>query len=201
MKTTMKRHITALLCAALVMTGLEAGTAYAAGKKTPLKVGYRGTTISLIKDLGTSTGRDDTPKLSSIKKKWGNPKKGTSEGMTTYTWKKGKTSIEITDFDAGKDGVGSITVDIRDKNGSLCGVKVGMKRDAAVKKLQKQFGKKVVLVVKEGQQIDMKDDGSYIATGKATGEGETIYVYAGPYMPVSIELENGKVTALSFWRS
>ena len=25
MKTTMKRHITALLCAALVMTGLEAG--------------------------------------------------------------------------------------------------------------------------------------------------------------------------------
>lgn len=98
--------------------------------------------------------------------------------MTTYTWKKGKTSIEITDYDVEKGGVGSISINIEDKNGSLCGVKTGMKKDDAIKNLQKSLGKKAV-----------------------SEDGEYIMALTGPYMPVQIGLSDGKVSSITWFRS
>ena len=181
MKTILKSIIAAILCAAVVIAGIStgSGTAFAASKKVPLKVVFDKTAVSLIKDLNTSTGRGDTPKLRKLEEKWGKPsKKKDGYGMTTYTWKKGRTSIEVTDYDVEKGGVGSISINISDKNGSLCGVKVGMKKANAIKKLEKSLGKQAV----------QEDE-------------EHISALAGPYMPVSIELTDGKVASISWGRS
>lgn len=177
MKTLLKSMLAAVLCAAVISTG--AGTACAASKKAPLKVVFDKKAVNLIKDLNTSTGRGDTPKLKKLEESWGRPSKNKDEsGITTYTWKKGKTSIEITDYDVEKGGIGSITISIEDKNGSLCGVKTGMKKADAIKKLQKSLGKKAV-----------SEDGGYIMA------------LAGPYMPVQIGLSDGKVVSISWFRS
>lgn len=181
MKTLLKSMLAAVLCAAVIIAGIStgAGTACAASKKVPLKVVFNNSAVNLITDLNTSTGRGDTPKLKKLEEKWGSPsKKKDDSGMTTYTWKKGKTAIEITDYDAEKGGIGSISINIEDKNGSLCGVKTGMKKADAVKKLQKSLGKKAV-----------------------SEDGEYIMALAGPYMPVQIELSDGKVISIIWFRS
>ncbi len=181
MKTLLKSMLAAVLCAAMITAGIStgAGTACAASKKAPLKVVFDKKAVNLIKDLNTSTGRGDTPKLKKLEEKWGSPSKKKDEsGMTTYTWKKGKTSIEITDYDVEKGGVGSISINIEDKNGSLCGVKTGMKKDDAIKNLQKSLGKKAV-----------------------SEDGEYIMALTGPYMPVQIGLSDGKVSSITWFRS
>ena len=85
---------------------------------------------------------------------------------------------EITDYYVETGGVGSISINIEDKNGSLCGVKTGMKKDDAIKNLQKSLGKKAV-----------------------SEDGEYIMALTGPYMPVQIGLSDGKVSSITWFRS
>lgn len=174
--------ITAVLCAAVVIAGIrtESGTACAAAKKVPLKVVFDKTAVNLIKDL--NGGHGDTAKLKKLEEKWGRPsKKKAGDGTTSYTWKKGKTSVEVNDYLAEKGCIGSIHISIEDKNGSMCGIKIGMKKTDAVKKLQKLFGKEKVEVVEA-------EDGEYILATSG-------------YLPVHFGLSDGKVTDMSWGRS
>ena len=69
-----------------------------------------------------------------------------------------------------------MTITIGDKNGSLCGVKVGMKKDTAVKKLEKTFGT------------------------KATAYDEFIEIPTDTngYLSVILELKDNKITSISW---
>lgn len=158
--------------------------------------------MNLVKDLKDSSGQGDSTKLSSVEKKWGKAKVKKQDGVTTYTWKKGKTEILVNNFDAEENYIGGIEIDIKDKNGSLWGVKVGMTKAAALKKIKKALGTKTVLGKKR------TDDGLWEIDGKIPKSGvyiaaneETIDAYTGVYMPVTFELKNGKVASISFWRS
>lgn len=202
MKTTLKRIIAVILCAIIAIANAGANTAYAAGKEIPLKVTFNGASANLIKDLETSGGRGDTLSLGALEEKWGEPSKKRDDGIksntaatTTLMWKKGKTYIAIlcTDPELENSEAGSITIDMKDKNGAVLGVKVGMKADKAFKILQKTLGKKKVeLGKKKGYQIKIV---------KKISEATCIQAYAGPYLPIGIGLKNGKVSSIHFWRS
>lgn len=177
-----KKRIVSIFMALCVIAGLVFGTQTEVSAKSPkpLTVGFKGKTITLIKDLNADLRMvgGDTPKLQKLKQKWGKPSKTEDLGnITAYTWKKGKTSIEITDYDAVDGGLGSIQIDIQDKNASLCGVKVGMKKAEAVKKIKKALG------------------------SKPTKQGKYLMADAGVYMPISFELKNGKISAINWVRS
>lgn len=149
-------------------------------------------------------------KIKTVEKKWGKPDKiewfvkKAKEGW--YTWKKGKTTIKLNNFSGKESGdVGGI--EIKDKNGSIYGVKVGMKKETALKKLRKAVGKNSVVVLKEGQQPEGdQEEGCWInftgSTGEAVSDNEIIYVTAGPYMPMQFELtKNGKVKRIYYFNS
>lgn len=88
-----------------------------------------------------------------------------------------------------------------DKNASAAGVKVGMKRSRAVKKLQAAFGKKKVALLKDGQYA-VPDGDSFTIEGKASGKSYTeISVMTENGMPLSFSLNNNKVTKISWMRS
>lgn len=184
--------IALILCAVLAISGLCVETAYAANKKMSLKVGFKGKTVNLIKDINDEYDRYELS-VASVQKKWGKPKTKKYGDSTMYTWKKGKTTIEVSDFDAKKDGksyVGGITIHIKDKNGSLWGVKVGMKAETALKKIKKALDTENVV-------DDINDVyGVGIAYTK-----DCISAFTGPYMPANFELKNGKVTSIGFFRS
>lgn len=203
MKTILKSMTAAVLCAVIMIAGIstESGRAFAAGKKEPFKVGFKNTVVSLIKDVNHEGARGDTPTIKKLEEKWGKPSKKKQNSTKVYTWEKGETTISVTDYDAVKGHVGSIHINIGDKNGSLCGVKVGMKTADALKKMEKAFGKKRVVLCKEGQYAVPDDNDGYVAEGEPTGDKEFISVYAGPYMPIGISLKNGKVSSISWWRS
>jgi len=179
MKTTLKSIITVIICIATAITSISAGmgTACAAGKKIPLKAGFKGTEIILVKDLNSGS-REDI-KIKKLEKKWGKPSKTKrfNENKTSYIWKKGKTSIEITNDSTCKDYVGGIHISIKDKNGSLYGIKVGMKKNMAAKKIKKALGI------------------------KAEYNGESLLVDTGLYAPISFEIKNGKVSSMYWGRS
>ena len=199
---TMKSILAFILCACIAVSGIGLETVSAAGKKIPLKVGFKGETVNLIKDLKDSSGQGDSTKLSSVEKKWGKAKGKKQDGMMTYTWKKGKTKILVNNFDAEENDIGGIEIDIKDENGSLWGVKVGMTKAAALKKIKKALGTKTVLGLKR------TDDGLWEIDGKLPKSGvyiaaseETIDAYTGVYMPVTFTIKDGRVTSISFWRS
>lgn len=199
MKTTCKRILTAILCVAIaITTSIGANTAYAAGKKLPLKVTFNGATATLVEDFKA----DISGTMKTVEAKWGKPnakEKLDFYDYTRYVWKKGKTTITIND--RGDGFVGSIELDIYDKNGAIGGVKAGMKVETALKKLYKIYGKKNVAPLKEGQYAEPEKDAITI-TGKATGkEIIRIAINSGEYMPVSISIENGKVSSMHFFRS
>lgn len=185
MKTTLKSIIALIVCIATVITSISAGTgtAYAAGKKLPLKVGFNGTVVTLINDLNTSNRlTSETPKLKKLKEKWGKPDQTKHDSRLTSIWKKGETSIQITNSSVKDDEIGGITIDIKDKNGSLFGVKVGMKTATALKKLKKVAGNKNVTLNKDGDDL-------------------YIVVVNNTYMPSSFTLTNGKVSSIYWYRS
>lgn len=139
MKATWKRILTAILCAAILITGLATmtgiDTAYAA-KKHPLKVTFNGKSVTLAKDIGEEA---HATSLDTLEEKWGKPKAKINkmEGTAAYTWKKGKTSIMLTVYN---DGGTCISVNIPDKNGSILGIKTGMAKATALKNLKKATG-------------------------------------------------------------
>ena len=194
MKKLFKSIIAAVLCAVIVIASIGTNTAYAA-KKTPLKVTFNGKSINLIKDMYSG----DAPKIKELEKKWGEAgKKKLDTYYSEYTWKKGKTSIKITDH--GDGYVGGVTVSVKDKNGAMCGIKVGMKKETALKKLQKLFGEEKVIIQTEGQSISVDENNNPVLEGEPTGDGEHILVCIG-YAPFGPELKNGKVSSISFWMS
>ena len=128
MKKLFRTMIAAILCAAIAIASIGTDTAYAAGK-VPLKVTFNKKSVTLSKDINESIKKVS---LKILKKKWGKPKKKTNDGYTTYTWKKGKTSIR---YSAGK--FSDIDINIEDRNGEMFGLKIGMTKDAALKRTEK----------------------------------------------------------------
>lgn len=144
--------------------------------------------------------------LSQVEKKWGK-KTRLAEGYEeyagdAYVWVKGKTFISIREYSAsGGGGLGYVMLEIGDKNASVAGVKVGMKRSSALKKLQDSFGKKKVAQLKDGQYA-VPNGGSFTIEGKASGKAFTeISVMTEKGMPLSFTLKNGKVSKISWMRS
>lgn len=197
MKTLSKRIITAILCAVIAITGIGSSTAYAAGKKLPLKVTFNGTSVNLLKDMK----KDDyaSEKVETIEKKWGKPskKEAVDDAYIEYTWKKGKTTIGFT-LNTEHNSLFMYHIDIKDKNGALCGLKVGMKKEMVLKKMQKMFGKKNVIVVKEGQGLSYEDDGKPVPLGEPTGDGDFVWVNIDGYPSITVLLKNGKVSSIGF---
>lgn len=198
----MKRHkklkaaAALILCAFIVLSGMNTETAFAANKKIPLKVKFNGVTVNLVKNL-RSIEDDNSPALSSLKKKWGAPKTDKygegEDAYSTYTWKKGKTTIEVSDWDSsGKNRhiITGVGFTIKDKNAAVWGVKVGMKKDTALKKIKKALGTdKVSKTAGDGEFVGIVEN------------KKSIEAYTGFYMPVTFELKNGKVTCIYFTKS
>ena len=160
-----------LLCAMLLITGLETGTVQAAKKKIPLTVGFQGETVTLAEDV--SEDIHITPK--DLEKKWGKPKKKTEGTNTSYIWEKGKTSIR---YSLDTESFTMIFINIKDKNGEFLGVKGGMKKATAMKKLKKALGVKEADIQKEGKE-------------------ERLYLPLAGVTPC-VYFENGKVSLINF---
>ena len=187
MKQKIKSMLALILCAMFVMTGIlstGADTAYAADGKVPVKVTFKKTTVTVSKDASDNDDSLDVT-LETLNKKWGKPKK-TTEDMgfgyvtTTYTWKKGKSSIEYT---VGDGPIHSyFDVFIYDKNVEIFGVKYGMKKDAALKKFKK---------------LAKKESDISVSTNEDNPKKESIYVMNGA-ANCTVELKNGKVIAIEY---
>ncbi len=211
-KWIMNVMIAAALCAVITVSGILSGAtaSYAAEKKQPLKVDFCGKTATLMKDV-YQWKQGSQVKIKTIEKKWGKPGKkepGFDNGTWDYTWKKGKTSITMNNYSGTALGdVGGISIEINDKNASIYGVKVGMKKDQALKNLKKAVGSEKVIVLKEGEWPTGEDkDGCLISltsgSGEATGDKEVIHVAMGPYLPMQIELTaGGKVKKIYYMNS
>lgn len=197
-KRMLKVTLAVALCTIIAVYGASPGaeTTCAAETKPALSVNYCGKTVKLIKDI---YGKEVRVKVEAMEKKWGKPNKKekayANDYEFWYTWKKGKTSIVVDNFTGGDPGnAGGIHIDIKDKNASICGIKVGMKKQKALKKLEKTIGKEKFIVLKEGQQPDGEkdEDGSLISftsgTGKATSNKEVIYVEMGSWSPMQVKL-------------
>ena len=204
MKTTFKRIIAVILCAVIAIASSGTNTAYAAKKMPPLKVAFNGKSVNMVKVL--DDGSEETATAEAVVKKWGEPDKksefndpGTE--FTEYVWKKGKTSIQFTNIKVlsnGNEYLGHFDVHLEGKKDALCGIKAGMKKAAALKKLKKMFGKDNVCVAKEGQIINFKN-GIPVPEGKATGNGETIFVYSYSYvLSLGFSLKDGKISSMGF---
>jgi hypothetical protein len=155
-----------VLCLVLVFGNVIAVPAQAKGTKGKITVTYKGKTVTLM-DSKTKNGCTSPSKL---KKSWGTPTKGTY----SQTWKKGKSSVEVGD----NGGWYYLIISIKDKNMTLCGVKVGTSKSKAVKTLKKTFGSDAV-----------------------TATDKKIYVQYDSYEPITYKLKSGKVTSASFWHS
>ena len=168
-KNVIKSIIAIALCMVIALTGLDARTVSAAENKCPVKVTFNGKTVTLVKD---QNDWESTPTLKTLKSKWGKPKTKTDDsGVKYYTWKKGKTTIQIMDFMANENGIGFTEIQIKDKNGAIWGVKVGMKRAAAIKKIEKATGEKI--------------------------PNDVDHIFAGG---VNFMIKNGKVSEISYAR-
>lgn len=182
-KTFVCRLLTAaLLCLAMVVTAF-APAAVQAASKVELSLKYKGKTVVVEKldadDMQLDVaGCHQTP-YSKIKKSFGDARKYKRYGRTVYEYKDSgflfllEPEIDNTDRY-------SITIEITSKKAVLNGVKVGMTYSEAKKKLEKKYGKSRVMT---------QDDKMFI-----------MLTY-GPYMPISYEFENGKVSKIYFFHS
>lgn len=134
MKKKLTTILAMLLCAIITITGVCTETAYAA-EDTTIKVTFKKKSVT----YSVSEDGIERVNLTTLKKKWGKPS-DTYEyyGTYGYTWKKGKTEITYKD-DTNTPERSALIVSIGDKNGSLCGVKVGMTK-AKAKKIFKKMG-------------------------------------------------------------
>lgn len=135
MKKKLTTILAIILCAIITVTAISPATAYAA-EKTPVKATFKGKTVTLTKDINAKS----TVKVKTLKKKWGKPKKDVYENtdlntkykMTTYRWEKGDTGIEynLPEKDVGGN-TKCIWIGSSDKNLTILGIKVGMKKEKA----------------------------------------------------------------------
>ena len=178
-----------MLCLVMIMA-LGTYTAQAKNKHGKFTVTYKGKTITLItaKTNKKNASIIATSNAKKIKKAWKKPTKIKKKyGHTYYIYKKGKSKISFI-IDAkrrnSKGGInksltlGGFDILIKDKNAKICGVKVGMSKNKALKILKKNFNKKAI-----------ESDQDYIS------------LWFGPYLPVAYQLKNNKVVSMSFWTS
>lgn len=171
-----KKITSLLLCVLLAMTLLGSTFVSAARKPITLDVRFNGHTVRLITDADK---RDATASLKSTRKAWGKHSKY-ENGIYwhRYTYKRGKSTIEISDNDVKKDRIGGISLKVYDKNVAVAGIKVGNSRTYVLKTLKKIYGSKAV-----------------------HNSRNTITVDFGPYMPISFKMKNDHVYSISWFRS
>lgn len=135
----MKRKVTAILamflCAILTVTGICTDTAYAA-ENTQIKVTYKKKSVTFTVDADRNGVKE--VKLKTLKNKWGKPATTKNEYTETYVWEKGKSRIGYT-IDLHQPQFSNFSISTQDKNLSVCGIKVGMKK-SKVKKILKTLG-------------------------------------------------------------
>lgn len=174
------KRILSIFMALCVIAGLVLGiqTEVSAKTKKTVKLTFNGKSITLDTDRGQKN-RQEPKTLSEVENKLGKKtRKGTEKDGgygETYVWKKGKTKIVISE-DVGGNGLGYASIEINDKNGSMDGLKVGMSKDKAVKKLKNAYGSKHVQVSKNSLFVD-----------------NTVVF--------SVDFKNGKVSSISWMRS
>ncbi len=165
MKHILKSTIAMFLCAVIAVTAIGLDTAYAASK-TSLKLKFNGKTITLAKDVNEKPAK---PKIKTLTKKWGKPRKDVLDNGVYYLWENGKSYVEYYISDGPIEDIPSertyMHVFIGNKNESICGIKVGMKQEKA-EKILKDLGMK---------------DGKFLESG----------------IRISYYYENGKVTSIS----
>lgn len=136
MKKTFTCIIAIMLCTILTITGICTDTAYAA-EKTKLKLTFKKKSVTLTVN-DEKTGDEslmngiESIKISTLKKKWGKPTVEKGEYSAVYTWEKGKSRIAYTD-NFNQPHFSNFTVQIKDKNVSFGGLKIGMKKSEAEK--------------------------------------------------------------------
>lgn len=152
MKKLTKSIITSILCAVIAITAIATAnttTAYAASDKVPVKVTFKGKTVTLTKDLNKEKA---CPKIKTLKSKWGKPTEQkecydeyTDETLKTanfYRWIKGKSNIfynvQIHKLSLGGSARTYIQINSEDKNIKINGIKVGMSQKEA-RKILKSF--------------------------------------------------------------
>lgn len=209
-----RKRIVSVLLSCCMAAGLLFAAPQSASAKTQtgVKVTFNKKTVVFDRTYVDEGGefkaktKSEPKTLKDVEKKWGKKTRlaGKNEEYAgqAYVWEKGKTKITIMQ-DAGGAGLGYVELNIRDKNASVAGVKVGMKRAAAVKKLQKLYGKKRVAQLRDGQYASPDEKGSLNIDGKAKGKAYTsIEVSAGADgMTLSFTLKNGKVSGIYWMRS
>lgn len=137
MKKKLTTILAMLLCAIITITGVYTETAYAA-EDTTIKLTFKKKSVTYsVKENGI-----ERVNLKSLKKKWGKPS-DTYEyyGIYGYTWSKGKTNFTYEDNTTTPER-SLFVINIGDKNGSISGIKVGMKK-SKVKKILKKISNKV----------------------------------------------------------
>ena len=196
-----KRFLSSLLAVCVVFSMIFCTRTDVYAKSTEsIKIVFDG------KKAITLNSKSEPETLSQVEKKWGK-KTRLAEGDEeyageAYVWEKGKTFISIREYKESEgSGLGYVMLEVGDKNASVAGVKVGMKRSKAVKKLQKIYGKKKVALLKDGQYA-VPDGDSFTIDGKASGKSYTeISVMTKNGMPLSFSLKNDKVKKISWMRS
>lgn len=165
-----KKIFSLVLICMMMVSIIFSGTDVSAAQKAVLKVGYKGKTVTLMKNLKDS--HKNNVSLKTVQKAWGKGKKKKMNNFAAYTWKTKKTRIEISDNNnPGK--VSGLSITIEDKNGSVAGVKVGMTKAKALKKLKKTFGAKHVKMqkIENGNLIVIERLGLFnyvVKSGKVT---------------------------------
>ena len=162
-----KKRILSIFMAFCVIAGLVLGTqteVSAKNQKSPtLTITFNGGSITLdfaradIFTVDDEKNSQEPKTLDEVEEKFGKRTKMTKNEITlsedetkywaTYIWKKGKTKISISEnpeINRLRDAI----VDIKDKNGAINGIKVGMSKAKAVKILKNQYGSKNVDVGK-----------------------------------------------------
>lgn len=180
MKT--KKIFSLTLICMLLVSIIFGGTNVSANAKKSLKVTYKGKTITLSQNFNVDKyGRNKNITFAKCEKAWGKAKKVKSGGIVFYAWKSKKTLIEMSNYKTTAGEVGAISISVKDKNCSVSGVKVGMSKAKALKKLNKTFGSKNVKVT-----------------------SKYIYIkYGGKRMPTEIQfnIKKGKISEMIVFRT
>lgn len=166
-----KKIFSLVLICMLIVSIIFSGTDVSAARKAGLRVTYKGKTVTLLKTPQDS--HKNTVSLKAVQKAWGKCKTKKVYKTTTCTWKTKKTKIEISDALANPGNVCGIHISIEDKNGSVSGVKAGMTKAKAFKRLKKTFGAKHVKMqkIENGDLIVIDGMGLYnyvVKSGKVT---------------------------------
>lgn len=148
MKRIFRTFIVMVLCAIVTsMSITDTRMAYAAEKKTPVKVTFKNKTIKLSGDIN-NTPRPKKNMLKKLKKKFGKSNYILSPWMElsdTYNWKDGKSWVEysVARTEEGLRGPrAQIRCDFYNEGEGAIGIEVGMKESKA-KKIMKKLGGKV----------------------------------------------------------